>query len=83
MNCVEFDYENSSFAKKEMNSKDKNDELTKKGCGRVVFSKVLGQVYAYTLECGYTMSTYINELTPMAAPHRKVEYFVIEVESLA
>lgn len=43
-----------------MTAKDRNDDLTKEGCGRVVFNKMFGQIYAYTMECGYTQSTYLN-----------------------
>ena len=60
LNCIEFDYENSCFSKNHMTLKDKNEDLTKEGCGRVVFNRILGQVYAYTVECGYTCSNYLN-----------------------
>jgi hypothetical protein len=29
LNCIEFDYFNSSFSKYHMNAKDKNEDLTK------------------------------------------------------
>jgi hypothetical protein len=32
-----------------MNRKDKNEELTKEGAGRVVFNKDLGILYSYTM----------------------------------
>ena len=36
--------------------------MTKEGCGRVVFNTHFQVAYAYTMECGYTASTYINEI---------------------
>lgn len=60
MNCVEFEYENSCFSKNHMTMKDRNEDLSKEGCGRVVFNRDLGQIYSYTMECGYTCSGYLN-----------------------
>jgi len=37
-----------------MNAKDKNEDLSKEGCGRVVFNTHFSMPYAYTMECGYT-----------------------------
>jgi len=36
-----------------MKSKDRNDVITKDGCGRVFAGTVLKVIHAYTLECGY------------------------------
>ena len=60
LNCTEFDYYNSSFSKYHMNAKDKNEDLSKEGCGRVVFNTHFSMPYAYTMECGYTSSVYLN-----------------------
>lgn len=62
LNCPEFDYIGSSFSKYHMNAKDRNEDMTKEGCGRVVFNTHFQVTYAYTMECGYTASTYINEI---------------------
>lgn len=43
-----------------MTLKDKNENLTKEGCGRVVFQKEFNLTYSYTMECGYTASSYLN-----------------------
>ena len=56
-----------------MSLKDKNEDLSKEGCGRVVFNRNLGQIYAYTVECGYTCSNYLNDLSPLTNAHRKYE----------
>jgi hypothetical protein len=45
-----------------MNAKDKNEELTKEGAGRVVFNTQFKLSYAYTMECGYTASAFLNEI---------------------
>lgn len=49
LNCLEFDYGNSTFSKYHMNAKDKNEDMTKEGAGRVVFHTHLKTTYAYTL----------------------------------
>ena len=43
-----------------MNAKDRNEDLSKEGCGRVVFNTRFSLPYAYTMECGYTGSTCLN-----------------------
>lgn len=35
-----------------MNSKDRNEERTKEGCGRVVMHKIAKIIHSYSLECG-------------------------------
>lgn len=71
LNCIEFDYFNSSFSKYHMNAKDKNEDLTKEGAGRVVFNTHFKVTYAYTMECGYTSSVYLNEIAQIENSHRK------------
>jgi hypothetical protein len=53
--------------------KDRNEDFSKEGCGRVVFHRELNVIYSYTMECGYTISSYFNELSPLSNPHRKIE----------
>ena len=60
LNCIEFDYNASSFSKYHMNAKDKNEDMTKEGAGRVVFNTHFNMPFAYTMECGYTASNCIN-----------------------
>ena len=48
-----------------MNAKDRNEDMTKEGCGRVVFNTQFGQTYAYTLECGYTCGGAPNDIPPI------------------
>jgi hypothetical protein len=36
-NCMNFEYDYCNFSRKHMNVKDRNEELTKEGCGRVCF----------------------------------------------
>lgn len=35
-----------------MNSKDRNEERTKEGCGRVVMHRIANIIHSYSLECG-------------------------------
>ena len=60
-----------------MNAKDKNEDLSKEGCGRVVFNTHFKMPYAYTMQCGYTASTYLNEINPIENGHRKFEKYGI------
>lgn len=46
-----------------MSSKDKQDVLSKKGCGRVFAYKKAGIVHSYTVECGYYRGM-VNEDIP-------------------
>lgn len=39
----------------------------------MVFHRQLNVIYSYTMECGYTISSYFNELSPLSNPHRKVD----------
>ena len=45
-----------------MKSKDKLEEKTKEGCGRVNIHKICGTIHSYTLECGFHCSNYLNDL---------------------
>ena len=45
-----------------MKAKDKNEDISKEGCGRVVFYREFGLTHSYTLECGYHCNTYNNVL---------------------
>ena len=45
-----------------MSSKDRMEEKTKEGCGRVNLYKICGIPHSYTLECGFHCSNFSNEL---------------------
>lgn len=47
-----------------MKAKDRNEDISKEGCARVVFYKEFGLVHSYTLECGYHLNSYDNTLDP-------------------
>ncbi len=47
-----------------MKAKDRNEDISKEGCARVVFYKEFGLVHSYTLECGYHLNTVDNILEP-------------------
>ena len=61
-NCINFDFEQCIFSRKHMKAKDRNEDFSKEGCGRVVFYKEFGLVHSYTLECGYHQKTADNTL---------------------
>ena len=45
-----------------MSHKDRFEELTKEGCGRVVIYKMTNIIHSYTLECGFHCNNFVNEL---------------------
>ena len=65
-----------------MSAKDRNEEMTKEGCGRVVFNTHFNQTYAYTLECGYTCGGAPNDIPPIENSHRKFDKMPIIPDEL-
>jgi hypothetical protein len=65
LNCINFEFESCNFSKKQMNSKDRGETLTKEGAGRVCVYKTSNIIHSYTLECGFHFS---NELSQVAPP---------------
>ena len=45
-----------------MNAKDRFDNNTKQGCGRVYVHKLFNLIHSYTVECGYFAPGKINPL---------------------
>lgn len=45
-----------------MNAKDKNEDLTKEGCGRVVMYKLAKIIHSYSVECGIISANKLNLL---------------------
>lgn len=62
MNCKAFDYEGCDFSQKNMFSKDKGDEFSKEGSGRVAIYRATSLIHCYTLECNYNTGNYSNNL---------------------
>jgi hypothetical protein len=50
--CDYVEFKSCNFTKKQMSSKDKNEDLSKEGCARVVVHKWTNSPYVYTLETG-------------------------------
>lgn len=42
--------------------KDRFEEMTKEGCGRVFAYNTTKIIYSYTLECGFHQANSLNEL---------------------
>lgn len=74
LNCINFEYEYCNFSKKHMNYKDRCEELSKEGCGRVVAYKSYNIIYSYTLECGYHSNNYCFELPIPYNVHKKYSH---------
>lgn len=45
-----------------MNARDRFEDLTKEGCGRVVMHKAANIIHSYSLECGIIAPNHINEV---------------------
>lgn len=52
-----------------MKARDRNEEETKEGCGRVVLYKEFSIIHSYTIECGYHLNAYNNSLKPPTNTH--------------
>lgn len=48
-----------------MTAKDKNDYLSKEGCGRVFAHRQFDIVHSYTVECGYFAPGNLHRLEPI------------------
>ena len=53
LNNKHFDYYNCNFTQKNMYARDKGDNLSKEGAGRVALYKQTGLKHCYTLEANY------------------------------
>lgn len=49
MNHSGFEYEYCNFSLKQMSSKDRNEDRTKEGCGRVVMHRMANIIHSYSL----------------------------------
>lgn len=65
LNSRHFDYENCDFSQKNMFAKEKGDEFSKEGSGRVGIYKATGILYSYTLECNYNIGLHGPELNEL------------------
>lgn len=45
-----------------MNAKDRNEDLTKEGCGRVVMHRLAKIIHSYSVECGIVSANKMNSL---------------------
>lgn len=62
LNNKGFEYEYCNFTQKHMNAKDRNEEMTKEGCGRVVMHRLAKIIHSYSVECGIVSANRLNEL---------------------
>ena len=62
MNNRGFEYDYCNFSTKHMNAKDRNEDLTKEGCGRVVMYRLAKIIHSYSVECGIVSPINMNDL---------------------
>lgn len=86
LNCVNFEFDFCNFSKKHMYSKDRCEEQTKEGCGRVVAYRTCNVIFSYTMECGYHTHTLCQELpkpTNVAKRYGRLGYTESESENFS
>lgn len=69
-----------------MYSKDRCEEQTKEGCGRVVAYRTCNVIFSYTMECGYHTHTLCQELpkpTNVAKRYGRLGYTESESENFS
>lgn len=62
LNTPYFEYQSCNFSQKHMKHKDRFEELTKEGCGRVFAYKCSGIIHSFTLELGYHFTNIMNNI---------------------
>jgi hypothetical protein len=60
-NCEHIEFKACNFSKRQMSSKDKNEEMSKEGCARVVVHRWTDSPYCYTLETGLFKDVRVDE----------------------
>lgn len=79
LNHSGFEYDYCNFSQKQMNSKDRNEERTKEGCGRVVMHRLANIVHSYSLECGIISASKPNTVPePMNGEFKLNEKCLLE-----
>jgi hypothetical protein len=73
LNSPILDYDSCNFSKKHMTAKDRAEDLSKEGCGRVVVYKKTGLILSFTLELAIHSILHVNNLAPCTNMHRRIE----------
>lgn len=60
-NCEEIEFNSCNFSKKHMSSKDRNEDMSKEGCARVVVHRWTSSPYCYTLETGLHKNVKVDD----------------------
>jgi hypothetical protein len=68
INTKYFEYQCCNFSKKHMKMKDRFEELTKEGCGRVFAHKCSGMIHSFTLELGYHFTNNTEDTVQVSNP---------------
>jgi hypothetical protein len=67
INSEHFEYEGCNFSEKNMYAKDKGDQLSREGAGRVAIYKATNLTHCYTLECNYNTGRIANKVFPIGS----------------
>jgi hypothetical protein len=59
--CNYVEFRACNFSRRQMSVKDKNEELSKEGCARVVVHRWTNSPYVYTLEMGIYKNVKVDE----------------------
>ena len=59
--CDYIEFKSCNFSKKQMSSKDKNEDFSKEGCARVVVHRWTNSPYCYTLETGLFKNVKVDD----------------------
>jgi hypothetical protein len=68
LNTPFLDLDECDFSDKGMRAKDRNNETTKEGSGRVSVYAATGITHCYTLECNYNSGKTLNVVPPVTFP---------------
>lgn len=78
LNSINFEYESCDFSKRQMNTRDRGEKLTKEGAARVCVYKIANILHSYTLECGFHYSCELSNI-PNVSTNVNIGYKEIPV----
>ncbi|KRW98122.1 hypothetical protein PPERSA_11555 [Pseudocohnilembus persalinus] len=82
LNCPNFEYEYCCFSKKQMKTRDKYEDMTKEGAGRVVAYTQFKIIQSYTFELGFHQANYVQNLQLIQNQNLKVSNYQCTQENI-